>query len=161
LRHRLLAGADDRQLGRRLLRQPSRRHARHRAGAQLAEREGLDHRAQCAGRGVEQDQQRRGTGAGVRPGLGAGDARADIGGAERVQRIAAAPFHMRLQHALGRAGRFRGEAAFDRRDRGAQVEQRRDVSLADPQRVHHEAPSKIDGTGGARPSALTIRLCVT
>ena len=82
--------------------------------------------------GIEQDQMRIGA-ARVRPCLGAGEAAARKDGADGVERVALAPQHVRLDHVLGAALRFLGEALLERGDRLAHVEERRDIRLGEEQ----------------------------
>ena len=77
LRHRLPSRPEDRHLLDVVRREKPRGHARHRAGANLAEGEGLDDCGERAGGAVVDDQQRRRAARGVGPSLRPGESGRD------------------------------------------------------------------------------------
>ena len=160
LGERLLAGADDRHRRRRLGdASASVATARDRRGAQLAERERLDHRAQRAGRrrptaassGVGAAR-RCGPTSSCRPGRAAS---ATPPSAWSV--LAAAPRRRRLRERLRRARRARSTSASRTASTAAGRSTARTTSASvihSGVSCHRGRPSaKIDGTGGASAHA--------
>jgi hypothetical protein len=105
------------------------------------------------------------------PALGADNAGAFHHGADRVQRMPAAPGRMGLRHRASLPVGFERQAALQRVDRLAQMKGGHHLGLADPERLAsqrgeieraaHDASPKMDGTGGASARALTTKACVT
>ena len=81
---------------------------------------------------VEQNEQRR-RAIGMRPGLGADEALVSKGGADRVQRMVAAPDGVRLHHVLGFAGSFQREPAVQCGDRPLHVHEAHHLAFRYPE----------------------------
>ena len=135
LGERLFARAHQRHLGRVRRGEPSSREPADCGGAQLSERERLNHRHQLAVGGVEQDQQGIRAALGVCPGLGADHSLGQHRCADRVQGVAMAERGMGLRHVDRAAPGLRREPALQRPYRIAHVDQRGDFRLRDPERL--------------------------